>query len=417
MKKRIIVKGRELLIGNMIITVCFLVLLAFAVLLSLSLVSTEKLRLENTVERAYSNVIVAMNQGESQLLNTMKEEGVLGFGYYSNQGNPRFVWGNAYQRLPMTTFPESFGSESYISSYNSETGVLESVRYVYPAEMDPDRFLLEGQGVLVFPDIIYLSLDGSDALRRLHLTFMGIGASIIALFVLYFIVMGIYKQNTEYREKLQKQENLVSLGQAARTLTHEIKNPLSAIKLQIALLKREIPENLRDDIALIDNETNRLVALTDRVSDFLRNPIGKPEVIDLRKTVGNLASLFRYDIRIIAEDREMLVYFDAERLRSVLENLIRNAIEASSGSPIECEVTEEKKEYHVKVLDRGCGFRKSDSKKIFDPFYTTKVNGSGIGLSIAQQFLEAAGGRITLYPRQGGGTVAEAVIPVYGGKR
>jgi signal transduction histidine kinase len=62
-------------------------------------------------------------------------------------------------------------------------------------------------------------------------------------------------------------------------------------------------------------------------------------------------------------------------------------------------------------MDRGEGIRTTDAKKIFDPFYTTKIHGSGIGLSISQQFVKARGGHIRLYGREGGGTVAEVVLP------
>ena len=118
-------------------------------------------------------------------------------------------------------------------------------------------------------------------------------------------------------------------------------------------------------------------------------------------------------------DEPAVVYFDRDRLRSVLENLLKNAVEASEDSaPIECEVTKDgRKQYHVFIRDRGSGLDAKDLRKIFDPFYTTKINGSGIGLSITRQFIEAAGGSISLYPRADGGTVAEAVIPSVGAAR
>ena len=203
------------------------------------------------------------------------------------------------------------------------------------------------------------------------------------------------------------------MGQAARTLTHEIKNPLSAIKLQLALLKRESPPELMDDIALIDSETRRLVALTDKVSDFLRNPRGNPANADLVETMRKLVQVFSHQIELVADIEPAVVYFDADRLRSVLENLLKNAVEATEdGSPVECEISiDKRKQYHVYVRDRGIGIDAGEIRKIFDPFYTTKINGSGIGLAITRQFVEAAGGSISLYPRIGGGTVAEIVIP------
>ena len=410
-------KGR--LFGYVVITLCFSALMILAIVLSSLLISTERLRRENAVERAYSNIIMAMNQGENQLLQTLGDEGVIGFGYYSPTGYPRYVWGDAYQRLPLTSFPESYGTGSYISSYNGETRVLESVRYAFPPGVEPDRFLLDRADPMVFPDIIYVSFDTSASAATMRLISLLIAVLLSTLCVLYIIAMRMFKQNWEYREALRMQENLVSLGQAARTLTHEIKNPLSAIKLQVALLKRESPPELRDDIALIDSETRRLVALTDKVSDFLRNPRGNPCNTDLAETLRSLVQLFSHRIDLSMPDEPAVVYFDRDRLRSVLENLLKNAVEASEDSaPIECEVTKDgRKQYHVFIRDRGSGLDAKDLRKIFDPFYTTKINGSGIGLSITRQFIEAAGGSISLYPRADGGTVAEAVIPSVGAAR
>ena len=401
------------LFGNVVITLCFAALLMLVLILSALLVSTERLHLENYVERTYSNLIMAMNQGETQLIRTLEDEGVLGFGYYSNSGYPYYVWGNAYQRLPLTSFPESSGRGSYISSYNEEREVIESVRYTYPPGVDPDRFLRSGEGPLVFPDIIFISFDSSSAEAAMRLIVITIAAAIAVLSVLYIVAMMSFRQNAEYRETLRRQENLVSMGQAARTLTHEIKNPLSAIKLQLALLKRESPPELMDDIALIDSETRRLVALTDKVSDFLRNPRGNPANADLVETMRKLVQVFSHQIELVADIEPAVVYFDADRLRSVLENLLKNAVEATEdGSPVECEITiDKRKQYHVYVRDRGIGIDAGEIRKIFDPFYTTKINGSGIGLAITRQFVEAAGGSISLYPRIGGGTVAEIVIP------
>ena len=91
------------------------------------------------------------------------------------------------------------------------------------------------------------------------------------------------------------------------------------------------------------------------------------------------------------------------------------------GDPqVEVRINTDKKGFvHVYVMDRGDGIRLADSKKIFDPFFTTKIHGSGIGLSISQQFVKARGGNIRLYNRDGGGTVAEVILPrsMYQGKK
>ena len=253
-------------------------------------------------------------------------------------------------------------------------------------------------------------------MARIHLVTVTAIILIAVILLLYIIVLQISSQNREYRIKLQKQQNLVSLGEAARTLTHEIKNPLSAIRLQLALLKREADPSLMEDILVIDQETARLTELTDRVSDFIRNPLGTPERVDLVSTIESLIPLFSHRIVLMQPPmKAMYVMFDPARLRSVVENLLKNAVEATeNGAPVECTITKDKGMYRVAIRDRGVGIRDEDKAKIFDPFYTTKINGSGIGLAIANQFLSAAGGSIALYKREGGGTSAEFTLPVSG---
>jgi two-component system sensor histidine kinase HydH len=105
---------------------------------------------------------------------------------------------------------------------------------------------------------------------------------------------------------------------------------------------------------------------------------------------------------------------DSDRARSIFENLLKNAVESSNDQDpqVEVHITTDKKNFvHIFVMDRGDGIRLGDAKKIFDPFFTTKIHGSGIGLSISRQFVKARGGNIRLYAREGGGTVAEVILP------
>ena len=409
---RNVLERHEAAAANAVITICFMVLLILAIILSLVIVTSERLRLENSVERAYSSVFLALSQGN--LDSAVLGSDVLGFGYYSSTGNALYIWGDAYQRLPITIFPDA--ADSYVTSYDEERGVIESVRYVSDTVFVPENLFRSSGSVLEYPDILYLAFDASPVMSRIRLVTVTAIISVAAILLLYIIVLQIAAQNREYRTRLHKQQNLVSLGEAARTLTHEIKNPLSAIRLQLALLKREADPVLLDDIMVIDQETARLTELTDRVSDFIRNPLGTPERVDLVSTIETLIPLFSHRIVLTAvPDGPVYVMFDPSRLRSVIENLLKNAVEATEGDdPVECSVEREKDAYRVAVRDRGVGINDEDKAKIFDPFYTTKINGSGIGLSIASQFLSAAGGSIALYSREGGGTSAEFTVPIPG---
>jgi two-component system sensor histidine kinase HydH len=113
-------------------------------------------------------------------------------------------------------------------------------------------------------------------------------------------------------------------------------------------------------------------------------------------------------------ERPLSILIDPDRMRSIFENILKNAVESNEGEDAQVEVavsTGKKHVIHITVKDRGVEIKKSDMKKIFDPFYTTKIQGSGIGLSISQQFVRARGGSISLRGREGGGTIVEVILP------
>lgn len=420
MRKKVIKGGKEAIGVSLLVTVCFLILLAAIAFVAYTIMSTEQLRLDNAVERAYNSVILALQRTGSSLDKAMDDEHVTGFGYYTYMGTAIYIWGDAYIRLPVTSFPDISSIRSVISSYDSETGRLECVRYASGIEIVPDNLFSRGSPALEFPDIIYLSLDAKPFMDSMNRTLgMAVLAGVV-LIVIYLLVLYTLRQNTKYREQLREQESLVRLGQAARTLAHEIKNPLSAITLEIAILKRSVSSQLLDDVLVIEHETKRLKQLTDKVSDFLRNPRGTPQRLDLVKAVEDLLPLFPEGVRLAPNTTSgIYVSFDPDRFRSVLENLLKNAVEASEGEEVDVTVEvfrETKHSCKLLVSDRGCGLDKGSEDRLFDPFYTTKIHGSGIGLAISKEFVEAAGGRIELRPREGKGTVADVTLPLFGKK-
>ncbi|MBO8435497.1 MAG: HAMP domain-containing histidine kinase [Spirochaetes bacterium] len=418
-RKRWAPEKKETLITSLAVTLPFIIFIFFLIFMTIVVASSENLRLENAVERAFSDVIAALRSGNESIPNTMLNRNVLGFGYYTHTGSPIYIWGDAYRVLPFSAFTDESSLADTLISFDSSTGRIECMRYAQSITFDIENVFRRSGAVLDMPDIIYLSFDASLFMKRIALSRVAFVLSFGVVLVIYIIIMKILSDNRKIREALRRQENLVSLGEAARTLTHEIKNPLSAITLQLAILKREVSPEVLDDLMVIDHETERLKKLTDRVSEFLRNPVGQPEALDLIAETKAIVPLFHGDVRLLEPQLDVApISFDKEKLRSVLENLMKNGVEACDGKRIdvEVEITEDSAGFfHVFVRDRGCGLDSSDSERLFDPFYTTKIHGSGIGLAITQQFLKAAGGSLKLYPRTGGGAVAEAVLPYHGG--
>jgi two-component system sensor histidine kinase HydH len=221
------------------------------------------------------------------------------------------------------------------------------------------------------------------------------------------VTIGIlYAKNIQYRRRLERQGELEKLGEITRTLAHEIKNPLGAMQIHTGYLKKILPIGLHGELAVLEEEIARLNLLTRRISDFVRDPIGMQENIDCNLFLGDIARKHRSQVSLHVEgDASYTVRFDRERLRSVVENLIMNGIESYGPEPprdrgplVVLGLHREKGRVVLSVTDRGSGIPEKIRKRVFDPFFSTKTTGSGIGLAISRRFIEAAGGTIELLP-------------------
>lgn len=415
---------REMVLVEMTLTLAFLALMVLILVLSSVISTSNRLQLENAVERQFNDVALALQQNKTSDLDILSNEKVKGVGVYNSSGALVMGWGNVYNMLPVASIAQEAAQNegATIMNFDSGTDTMEYIRFLrVPLPVTSIELMSAGLwGATSMVDtstIMFISFDGSDFIHQQRLVVFVSFIGFICVIVLYLFVMKINRQNRQYKEQMAKQNSLVSLGQAARTLTHEIKNPLSAITIQLALLKRQVKdEELQDELRLMESETQRLISLTNRVSDFLRNPEGQPEQIDLMELIRQLVPLFAYPITIVPSSvSQAYILFDPDRLRSVIENILKNGVESCEGRDpqVEVEVVLGRKGmYHVYVRDRGDGIQ-GDVEKLFDPFYTTKIHGSGIGLAISRQFLRARGGDIRIGPRPGGGTVVELTMAKY----
>ncbi|MDR1143605.1 MAG: HAMP domain-containing histidine kinase, partial [Spirochaetaceae bacterium] len=264
---------------------------------------------------------------------------------------------------------------------------------------------------------VYIDISHSAYWNTVVFTGFLYPVSIIALLILALSIRILSLRNIEYRERIEAQQNLVVLGTAASTLAHEIKNPLHSIKLQTGILKKITAGTAAsgmvtsgteagaaagaEEIARIEEEVDRLAALTYRVNDYLRDPAGSPEPLYPAEIIEE-SSRRLCGRSILAPDvnRDLRIRMDGERARSVFENILRNALEA--GGPEEAISAGIKKEggkVIITISDRGKGMPPEDMQRAFDPFYTSKSAGTGIGLAVGRRFVEAAGGTIVLERR------------------
>jgi two-component system sensor histidine kinase HydH len=225
----------------------------------------------------------------------------------------------------------------------------------------------------------------------------------------------LYLRNREYRNRIEAQKNLVMLGTAASTLAHEIKNPLLSIRLQTGILRKLFPDKGQEEVIIIDEEVERLSALIYRVNDYLREAQGH------RLPLNSYAMLAEISQRLCSRNilqaktlKTGMIHMDPHRARSVFENILRNALE-SGGPPeaISASITRNNGALVIRISDRGRGIREEDLKRVFDPFFTSKSTGTGIGLSISKRFVEAVQGAITVENQVTGGTLVTVMLPEY----
>lgn len=242
---------------------------------------------------------------------------------------------------------------------------------------------------------------------RLTVLFSILGGVFI---LILFLLLAFYRRIEQYQRSEEEHRTLLQLGEAARTLAHEIKNPLGTLRVQASIIGKNLPEKYSQSLSIMKEEISRISSLTDRVGEFLKNPLGNPIDIELSEFLTSLVKRFPFPVSLSFQDSaKHSVYFDPERLRSVVENIIWNAKESmETSTPVEAvEVSVEtvKRTVQLHVMDRGKGIPPELKERVFDPFFTTKVKGQGVGLAVSKQFVEAAGGSLTFAHRPGGGTI------------
>jgi signal transduction histidine kinase len=220
-------------------------------------------------------------------------------------------------------------------------------------------------------------------------------------------------------------ERLAAIGKMAAHVTHEIRNPLSSIGLNIELLEEEmagaqVPGEAAQLLKSITREVERLEHLSEEYLRVARLPSPRMEADDVASAVGEIVSFARPEIeragctvRLSAAPSLPPALFDESQLRQALLNLLRNAREAmSEGGAIDVNVSAEGMSVVIAIEDRGGGIPEDIRARVFDPFFSTKGEGTGLGLAITRQIVEAHGGNVTCEQREGGGTTFRIALPI-----
>jgi signal transduction histidine kinase len=217
-------------------------------------------------------------------------------------------------------------------------------------------------------------------------------------------------------ERLEK-ERFREISAFTSGVAHEIKNPLNSLSLLFELLLNITPPEAKSGLELGKAQVQTIARIVDRFSSVVRpvRPVSSILFLDdvLRRAAGSLVAEdpeISARLRIDTESGVRLTG-DGELLSIALLNLLKNAVEASSSTPIRMEGRRNKKRVEIRVRDEGPGIPPEAIARIFEPFYTTKEKGTGIGLFMAKKIVEAHGGTIEARSREGEGSEFRIELP------
>jgi len=240
------------------------------------------------------------------------------------------------------------------------------------------------------------------------------------------IFTGIVRDMTETRalqEKIMQSERLAALGQLVAEISHEIKNPLMMIGGFSRQLLRSVSDSKdRNKLEIISKEVKRLENLLADLREFHGRRALEAAPVDLHRLLQDTVAIVRennpekaVNIELMEDPDGRFVFGDEERLKQVFLNLIKNASEAvESGGNILIVTRVADDKVAIDIQDNGCGIPAEYQEKVLSPFFSTKQNGTGLGLCISKRIVEEhEGGGLEIDSQVGQGTTIHLKLPLY----
>jgi len=227
----------------------------------------------------------------------------------------------------------------------------------------------------------------------------------------------------EIESELELSRRMASIGRLTSGVGHEVKNPINAIVVHLELLKNKVGEEnapaLRH-LEVIDSEIHRLDRVVQTLVDFSRPVELQLREQDLRPVVADVLTLateelFRNNVTLVSRlpDKPMLANIDADLLKQAVLNVIQNGAQAMQhGGTLEVILEEDRKTAVLRIGDEGPGIPEEIREKIFDLYFTTKSEGSGIGLAMTYRILQLHHGSVEVQSKAERGTEFQLRIPL-----
>jgi PAS domain S-box-containing protein len=230
------------------------------------------------------------------------------------------------------------------------------------------------------------------------------------------------------QEELVRKEKLAMLGQMAGSVGHELRNPLGVINTSIYYLKMvqpEASEKIKQHLDIIERQVHVSDKIINDLLNFSREVSSDPKAVCIQELVQKTLVRFppprTVELRLDLPEDLPEVYADPQHMEQVLGNLVMNACQAMAtssttgvdiGGTLSISAVRQKNTVALAVRDTGTGIPPENMSKLFEPLFTTKPRGIGLGLAVSQKLIEANGGRIEVESEVGVGSTFTLVLPV-----
>lgn len=282
-------------------------------------------------------------------------------------------------------------------------------------------------------DKIYKKWFGEEILepgiRWQRLLYVSLAIILIALIAIVVIIIWnrSLKKEVDYRateikrlyDMAMHDDKMKALGELSAGVAHELRNPLTSIKVFIDMLPDKInnSEFIEELMKIVPMEINRLNSLVSTLLDYAKPKASIPQKNNLQEVLSDILILLKKKInekkiKIIESETDIELWVDASQLKQILINILLNSIEAiESDGIISITGNIDGESAIITIEDNGCGIPQDALSKIFDPFFTSKKYGYGIGLSITHQLIKENKGEIKIDSTEGVGTISTIKLP------
>jgi PAS domain S-box-containing protein len=221
------------------------------------------------------------------------------------------------------------------------------------------------------------------------------------------------------RERVIHSERMAALGELAARVAHEIRNPLISIGGFARRLEKKLSGDIQEYARIIVNEVSRLENILKEILGFVKSSRVNKKSININDLIGSIVDFVASEVerkqntiaREMCEEPIMTIV-DPDRIKEAVLNIFTNAAQATDHGTITVRTRCEDNEVVIEFIDTGCGIKDEDIKNIFNPFFTTKPQGTGLGLAVTHKIIQEHNGKIKVESAWGGGTAFRIYLPI-----